>query len=113
MRWGMTAGATRLWGSRDVLGGPGLVSRSLLGVDVVGVRRGRVDTRLLGCSRSAVVTRRVDVDNVILGSVGLLGCRTTVATTLPAAGGSGCRLRGGLTHGFKRQTSMTGLVSDD
>lgn len=109
MRWGVTARTSRFWGSRNILRGARLVPRSLfgVGVGVVCVRRGRVETRLLRGSRGAVVARRVDIGNVILGSVCLVGSGATIATALPAAGGCGRWLRGGLTHGFKGDGLMT------
>lgn len=77
-----------------------VVPRSLLRVGVVRLGSGRIRAgTFLRSSWTTFIARRVEVDDIILRGVGLVGGRATVPATLPTARGCGCWLRWSLTHG--------------
>lgn len=77
-----------------------VVPGSLLRVGVVRLDSGRIRaSTFLRSSWTTFIARRVEVGDIILRGVGLVGGRATVPATLPTACGCGCWLRWSLTHG--------------
>lgn len=77
-----------------------VVPRSLLRVGVIRLSSGRIRaSTFLRSSWTTFIARRVEVGDIILRGVCLVGGRATVPATLPTARGCGCWLRWSLTHG--------------